>query len=303
MLRCLSRGVEKCRYLQPELEKCRYLQPTVTTVIQRRNTVIVKRVHKPPLVTGEHVTQKKIDESVIGTDDDQYCIYQVEEEDQPEHEVKVILKRSVDDFGKKGQVVNVPYRKAHKYLLLPGFAVYHTEENVARYADIIIPEDVQHNSSETARVMINYWSKRVLDITLNMDVPWTIEKWHIKAALRKHRLWVTEDRIEIPGGEISGPDLSLESKEFVALVDVSHLEKLKIRCRIHHHTDDFERQIKTPFWYHKMAEPVWESERLELINMAKAPPNEKQQKIPELKTDLENYFAWKKERELRLENE
>ena len=33
----------------------------------------------------------------------------------------------MDDFGKKGQIVNVPFRKAHKYLLLPGFAVYHTE--------------------------------------------------------------------------------------------------------------------------------------------------------------------------------
>ena len=42
-------------------------------------------------------------------------------------QVKLILKRSVDDFGKKGQIVNVPFRKAHKYLLLPGFAVYHTE--------------------------------------------------------------------------------------------------------------------------------------------------------------------------------
>jgi len=281
----------------------RHLRPRATFVLQKRNTVIVKRVYKPPLVTGAELTQAKIDESVIGTDDDKYCIYKVEEAKQPEHQVKLILKRSVDDFGKKGQIVNVPFRKAHKYLLLPGFAVYHTEENLEKFADIIIPEEVQQNSSETARKMVNYWSKRVLGVKMNMDVPWTIEKWHIKTALRRQRLWVTDDRIELPGGEISGPDRSLDNKEFIAVVTVSHLEKIKIRCRIHLYTDDIERQMKIPFWYHKMAEPVWESERLELLNMPRAPPNERQKQQKELNEDIEKYVAWKNERELRLVNE
>ena len=38
-------------------------------------------------ILGAELTQAKIDESVVGTDDDKYCIYKVEEEKQPEHQV------------------------------------------------------------------------------------------------------------------------------------------------------------------------------------------------------------------------
>ena len=32
--------------------------------------------------------------------------------------------------------------------------------------------------------------------------PWTLEPWHIKATLRKHKVWCSEDDIQIPGGRI-----------------------------------------------------------------------------------------------------
>jgi len=282
------------------LEKSHYLLPQATSIVHKRTTVIVKRINKPPLQTGSWVTQKHLDESVVDADDYKYTVYKVEETKQEEHEVKLILKRTVDDYGKKGQIVNVPYRKAHKHLLLPGFAVYHSDENLEKYRDIIIPEDVEHHSTETARLMINFWSKRVLDVVMNMDVPWTIEKWHIKASLRKHRLWVSEDRIEIPGGQICGPDMELQNKEFIAILTVSPLEKLKIRCRLHHYTDDPDRSLNKGHWYHNMAEPVWEAERQELLDMNKAPPSEKQKIMKELQPDLEKFTQWKQEREGRL---
>lgn len=291
------------RSLSSLLEKSHYLLPQSTSLLQRRTTVIVSRIHKPPLKKGPlnyPVPQKVLDESVVDAEDYKYTVYKVEEWKQPEHEVKLILKRTVDDFGVKGQIVNVPYRKAHKYLLLPGFAVYHSDDNLEKYAHIVLPEDAETNSTESARIMINWWSKRVLDVTLNMDVPWTIQKWHIKASLRKHRLWVSEDRIEIPGGQISGPSMDLEQKEFIAVVTVSPLEKLKVRCRIHHFTDDPDRSVNEPSWYAKMAEPVWENEREELLNMNKAPPSEKQKAAKELKEDIETYIQWKREREARL---
>lgn len=292
------------RSLSALLEKSHYLLPQSTSVLQRRTTVIVSRIHKPPLKTGPGVTQKVLDESVIDAEDYKYTVYKVEETNQPEHEVKLILTRTVDDFGIKGQIVNVPYRKAHRYLLLPDFAVYHSDENLEKYSNIIIPEDVEHNSTESARQMINYWSKRVLDVSLNMDVPWTIEKWHIKASLRKHKLWVKEDRIEIPGGKISGPDMDLEQKEFIAVITVSSLEKLKVRCRIHHYTDNPDLSVNQLHWHSRMsAGPVWETEREELFNMNKAPPSERLKAVKELKTDLETYANWKREREERLANQ
>ena len=108
--------------------------------------------------------------------------------------MKLILLRNVDDYGKKGQIVNVFFHDAYKHLMLPKFAVYHSEENVEIYKDIIIPEDVNVFSSESAQKFISRYSKRTFDICMNMDVSWTIEPWHVKASLRLavHRLNITD---------------------------------------------------------------------------------------------------------------
>ena len=45
-----------------------------------------------------------MDKSVVGSDDDKWLIYEVEEKSQPHHDVKLILLRNVDDYGVKGQV-------------------------------------------------------------------------------------------------------------------------------------------------------------------------------------------------------
>jgi hypothetical protein len=152
-------------------------------------TVIVKRVHKPPLVEIpgrpiEEVPQHVIDKELLNTDDDKWLIYEIEEQAQPHHDVKLILLRNVDDYGVKGQVVSVPFNFAHTKLLLPGFAVYHTDENLALLGEMVIPEDLLVNSSETARQFIIYFSKRTFDICMSGSTPWTIQKWHIKASLR-----------------------------------------------------------------------------------------------------------------------
>ena len=93
--------------------------------------------------------QHLVDKSVVGSDDDKWLIYEVEEKSQLHHDVKLILVRNVDDYGVKGQVglrrgigiqqhfrppqvVSVPFHLAHPKLLLPGFAVYHTDENVEK---------------------------------------------------------------------------------------------------------------------------------------------------------------------------
>ena len=100
-------------------------------------------------------------------------------------------------------MVSVPFHLAHPKLLLPGFADYHTEENVEKYVyckdlvflrsdthfrrhkDIILPEDSIINSSASAKEFITFFSKRVFDICMSSSTPWTIEKWHIKASLRQ----------------------------------------------------------------------------------------------------------------------
>jgi len=72
-------------------------------------TVIVKRVYKPPLVklpgrSPLETPQHLVDKSVVGSDDDKWLLYEVEEKSQLHHDVKLILVRNVDDYGVKGQV-------------------------------------------------------------------------------------------------------------------------------------------------------------------------------------------------------
>ena len=171
-------------------------------VVQTRNTVIVKRVHKPPLIGTNPMTtpQKIIDKAVVHSDDDKWMLYEVEpvqpkknkfhcfvqvvEKHQLHHSIKLILLRNVDDYGKKGQVIEVEFSLAYKDLLLPKFAVYHSEENCEKYKDILIPEGEEVFSSPSAQVFYNTFSKRVFDVCMNITNSWTVQPWHIKATLR-----------------------------------------------------------------------------------------------------------------------
>ena len=61
-----------------------------------RNTVIVKRVYQPPLVTAVNrdafeTSQRVIDKSVVNTEDDKYMVYEVEEMWQKQEMVKVSM--------------------------------------------------------------------------------------------------------------------------------------------------------------------------------------------------------------------
>ena len=40
------------------------------------------------------------------------------------------------------------------------------------------------------------------------------------------RLWVTEDQIVIPGGQITGPDLNMNYKEFIVNLTVNDFDKV-----------------------------------------------------------------------------
>lgn len=81
-----------------------------------------------------------------------------------------------------------------------------------------------------------------LAVVMNKDHPWKIEKWHIKASLRKAGYQVTEETIELPETPITGPDLLKQNKDFYVTVTVNNLEKAQLRCRIHHwSTDPSER--------------------------------------------------------------
>jgi len=277
----------------------RLCRAVTNTINQKRTTIIVKRVHKPPLIGTDpfKTPQKVLDEAVTHTDDDKWMLYEVIEKHQLHHTIKLILLRNVDDYGKKGQVIDAEFSNAHKHLLLPGFAVYHSEENCKKYQDILLPEDEEVWSSASVQDFYNFYCKRVFDVCMNIENPWVIEPWHIKASLRKHKVWCSEEDIEIPGGKIEGPNMDLENKEFVAVLTINNKEKLKLRCRIHHIG---EGETENKGWYIKQAEPVFESERQELLDMNRAPLNKNITMQKEFQPHIEAYQQWKNERENRL---
>merc|ERR1711915_1095824 len=169
-----------------------------------------------------------------------------------------------------------------------------------KYADFIIPEETKMNSSNSARLLVRLLSKKVIDVCMNSDNPWTIEPFHVRASLRKFGTWVKLDKITIPGGDIVGPDLNLENKEFIAVAEINNFEKIKLRCRIHHISQDPERIIRLDNWFDRLAEPVWEHEREELFNLNREQPRKSSLKDDQMKTELEKMKDWRTKREENL---
>jgi ribosomal protein L9 len=274
------------------------------TKLSTRNTVIVKRVHKPPLVapnTGSgRVSQKKIDESVIHTDEDKYMVYQVEQEYHPFTTVKLILLKNVERYGIKGQIISPGSVNANRDLLLTGLAVYHNQENLEKYSDIIIPEDTKLYSSETAEQMARRWRAKNVAVSMSMETPWTMEKWHIIASLRKYRLWVTEDQIEIPGGQITGPDLNMNYKEFIVILTVNDFDKIKLRCSINLVSKYADKNRINPYWYCNLEDPVWEHERQELYDMPRRAVPLRMRNDKNFAEKVEAYDQWKADRLKKL---
>ena len=53
-------------------------------------------------------------------------------------------------------------------------------------------------------------------------------------------------------------------------------------------------------WFLQQAEPVWEHERDQLLDMNKAPPSKIQRESNDFKEYIDIYDKWKIEREIRL---
>lgn len=77
---------------------------------------------------------------------------------------------------------------------------------------------------------------------MNLDNPWTIEKWHIRTNFRRAGYWVPDEAIELPPLPISGPDMGIENREFYVTVTVNKDDSAKVRCRLNHDTIDVSKK-------------------------------------------------------------
>lgn len=83
----------------------------------------------------------------------------------------------------------MPAEEAHKSLLLLGFAIYASPENLKKFSDIVIPEDSVSYSSEATQNKLPFMSKIVTPVVMSGDEyseKWSVQPWHIRIALRTY---------------------------------------------------------------------------------------------------------------------
>lgn len=221
-----------------------------------RTTFILRRKNKVPLVKArQNPSRRRLK--------NRHFIYELVEDTniKKKEPVKVILTTSIDGLGSKGQTVEVSRHKARNELLLPGLAVYASPENLKKYSNFVQELKEDQPSSEYSRQTARSLSLRVISVSMNMSNPWQIEPWHIRVAFRKAGIIVPEEALTLPSQPITGPDLSLENKEFLVRVKINNKEEAPVRCRIHHYATDVRERLPwvREFWKHPV-EPIFPEE-------------------------------------------
>ncbi|XP_046971616.1 39S ribosomal protein L9, mitochondrial [Vanessa cardui] len=202
---------------------------------QTRNTFVLKRKWPPPLhkkggkpskLRARHFVYDLIEDTSVTKKPD----------------LKIILNQFVDGVGNQGDVLTLRPTIAYRDYLLPGLAVYANPENLEKYkVDESKPKVTSKYSSPYVQRTMGCLSRLVLQIIMSKTEPWTLQPWHVRASFRKACYVVPEHAIIMPPVTISGPDLSLQEKEFYVTVKINNKEEVNVRCRIHHWATGLER--------------------------------------------------------------
>ena len=224
-------------------------------------------------------------------------IYEALEEDQPEEPVRVILLHNTEDYGPRGQIVTVENpRKARTDLLLPGLAVYATNETLEKYKDIIIPEEELVYSSPYIKEILPLLGRLVIPITVNPHGKWVLEARHVRACMMKLRIEVPEDCIEMPSQDITGPRHSEENMEFLVHININGVERVPIRCVLH-----YKNAPKVMGWMHTPHEPLFEDQRDDLNKTPRHRPGAHALETHGEKVSLP-YQDWRQKRDEQLKS-
>lgn len=218
---------------------------------QIRTTFILKRRYEP-LLHKKGYNPKKLRAK--------HFIYDLVEDTtiKKKPNLEVVLKTFVEGVGDKGDVVSMRPTYVYNKLLLPGLAVYKTEENLKEYAKTDSEKKEVLHSSPFAQRTVNMLEGMTLAVIMNKDHPWEIKPWHIRASLRKAGYYVKEECITMPEQAITGPDLKKESKDFYCTITINNLEKARLRCRIHHWSTDPSERLPYVAEHWKLdAEPLF----------------------------------------------
>lgn len=222
---------------------------------QTRNTFILKRRYPVPLYPKKgkpHRLRSK------------HFIYDLVEDMNMRRKepLDLILTQYVAGLGNAGTRVSMHPAIAYPKFLLPKLADYATPENIEKYTKLAVDEqDKTPYSSATVERTIKILSTKRISITMSKEVPWTLEKWHIRASFRKVGIIVPEETITMPEKAISGPNLDIEGKEFYVTLTINNREQIKVRCCIHHWANELAGRIFVEYFWKLPAEPIFPEDK------------------------------------------
>lgn len=180
----------------------------------------------------------------------------------------VVLLNYVEGIGEKGDRVSLKPTFAYNNLLLPGLATYATPENILKYGRSKDEVRKTTYSSPFVERTMNILSTLLLSVVMNVEIPWTLEMWHIRASFRRAGVYVPEEAITMPEKTISGPNLDYENKEFYVTVTINKQEQVKVRCRIHHfHLNSAKQLPPLDKFYSLPSEPIFPEDKEILDSM------------------------------------
>lgn len=220
-----------------------------------QNTFILKRRYQVPLYPKKGKAHRMRSRHFI------YDL--VEDKNMRRKELlDLILTQYVAGLGNAGTRVSLHPNIAYPKLLLPKLADYATPENIEKYTKVA--EDQQDEtpfSSATVEKTIKILSTKRISIIMSKEVPWTLEKWHVRASFRKVSIIVPEDTITMPEKPISGPNLDIEGKEFYITLTINNREQVKVRCCIHHWASELAGRIFVDDFWKLPAEPIFPEDK------------------------------------------
>ncbi|XP_055849884.1 39S ribosomal protein L9, mitochondrial [Episyrphus balteatus] len=221
-------------------------QIRTTFVLKRRyEPLLHKKGHHPKKLRAKHFIYDLVEDTTI----------------KKKPNLEVVLKTFVEGVGDKGDVVSMRPTFVYNKLLLPGLAVYKTEENIQKYAKTEEDKTEVLHSSPFAQRTVNMLQSLTLAVIMNKDHPWELKPWHIRTSLRKAGYYVKDECITMPEQPITGPDLKKENKDFFCTITINNLEKAKLRCRIHHWSTDPSERLPYVSEHWKLdAEPLFGNE-------------------------------------------
>ncbi|CAF0864840.1 unnamed protein product [Brachionus calyciflorus] len=148
--------------------------------------------------------------------------------------VDLILTEYVEGIGHKGELVNVPRHTAYYELLPSRLAVYPTDEYLEMYkADreaLVSKSKVSPYAMKTKEELSNM----LLDVPMNIDSEWTLNKDHIRIALRYNKVMSTNDSIFLDESlKIDNKNWKNFNQElFVVKLKVNDYVTVDLKCRI-----------------------------------------------------------------------